>query len=95
MVTGVIDTVRALAPLVRQAGREVAAVRHLAHFVRYTWPIIEPGTPLLWNWHIDAVSRTGTSPAPRPHQRASDKHPPRTHEEPLGVGVLANVVVAV
>ena len=55
MVTGVIDTVRALAPLVRQAGREVAAVRHLAHFVRYTWPIIEPGTPLLWNWHIDAV----------------------------------------
>lgn len=27
----------------------------LAEFVRGAWPIIEPGTPLVWNWHLDAI----------------------------------------
>jgi predicted phage terminase large subunit-like protein len=27
----------------------------LAEFVRQAWPIIEPTTPLLWNWHLDAM----------------------------------------
>lgn len=27
----------------------------LAEFVRGAWPIVEPGTPLAWNWHIDAI----------------------------------------
>ena len=31
------------------------ARRSLAHFVRLAWPVIEPGTQLLWNWHIDAI----------------------------------------
>lgn len=31
------------------------ARRKLADFVRYAWPTIEPGTPLLWSWHIDAI----------------------------------------
>jgi predicted phage terminase large subunit-like protein len=26
-----------------------------AAFVREAWPIIEPGTPLRWNWHLDAM----------------------------------------
>lgn len=31
--------------------------RSLAAFTRAAWTIIEPGTPLRWNWHIDAVCR--------------------------------------
>jgi len=27
----------------------------LAQFLRSSWHIIEPGTPLIWNWHIDTV----------------------------------------
>lgn len=27
----------------------------LAEFVRQAWAINEPGTPLLWNWHLDVV----------------------------------------
>lgn len=29
--------------------------RNLASFIKKAWPIIEPGTKLLWNWHIDTV----------------------------------------
>lgn len=32
------------------------ARRSLAEFVRQGWPVVEPGTPLLWNWHLDAIS---------------------------------------
>jgi predicted phage terminase large subunit-like protein len=31
-------------------------VLSLAEFVREAWPILEPGTPYLHNWHIDLVS---------------------------------------
>jgi len=31
------------------------ARRHLADYVRFMWDVLEPDTPLLWNWHIDAV----------------------------------------
>lgn len=27
----------------------------LAEFSRWAWAIIEPSTPLIWNWHLDAV----------------------------------------
>lgn len=27
----------------------------LAEFIRQAWPIIEPATELLWNWHIDVI----------------------------------------
>src|SRR3546814_15522488 len=26
-----------------------------AEFVKEAWRIIEPGTPLKWNWHLDAM----------------------------------------
>lgn len=29
--------------------------RSLAAFVQAAWHILEPSTPLLWNWHLDAV----------------------------------------
>jgi predicted phage terminase large subunit-like protein len=27
----------------------------LAQFVRWSWPHLEPGTPLVWSWHIEAI----------------------------------------
>jgi hypothetical protein len=29
--------------------------RRLADFVRAAWPVVEPGRPLIWGWHLDAV----------------------------------------
>jgi predicted phage terminase large subunit-like protein len=31
------------------------ACKSLAHFVRQSWHILEPTTPLIWNWHIEAI----------------------------------------
>ncbi len=31
------------------------AQRRLAEFVRQAWPLLEPATPLVWGWHMDAV----------------------------------------
>src|SRR5258708_6379346 len=25
-------------------------------FAKAPWPVIEPGTPLLWNWHLDVIA---------------------------------------
>lgn len=33
-----------------------AAEQSLAQYVRMMWPTIEPGTEILWNWHIDAIA---------------------------------------
>jgi len=27
----------------------------LSEFVRQAWPLLEPGTPLVWNWHLDVI----------------------------------------
>ena len=27
----------------------------LAEFVKQAWPIVEPSTPLRWNWHLDVI----------------------------------------
>jgi len=27
----------------------------LATFVRFAWDVIEPSTPLIWNWHLDVI----------------------------------------
>jgi hypothetical protein len=31
------------------------AADSLAAFVEQSWPLIEPMTPLRWNWHLDAI----------------------------------------
>ena len=31
------------------------ARRSLAEFVKQSWPIYEPKTELVWNWHIDVI----------------------------------------
>jgi predicted phage terminase large subunit-like protein len=35
--------------------RAELARRSLAEFIRDGWDILEPGTPLLWGWHLDAI----------------------------------------
>lgn len=32
------------------------AYRHLRDYIKQSWPVIEPGKDMLWNWHIDALS---------------------------------------
>lgn len=43
-----------LARLLKEKRRRRAGVS-LASFIRQAWPILEPETPLIWNWHIDAL----------------------------------------
>ncbi len=38
-----------------QRVRAERARRDLAEFSRQAWPVLEPGTPLEWNWHLDAI----------------------------------------
>ena len=38
------------------AGQEAARGMSLASFLKGAWPIVEPSTPLVWNWHLDAIA---------------------------------------
>lgn len=40
--------------ILRQA-EKIACENSLAQFVRSAWHIIEPNTPLVWNWHLDTI----------------------------------------
>jgi predicted phage terminase large subunit-like protein len=35
--------------------RRRAARAKLSEFTRQAWPIIEPGLPIVWNWHLDVL----------------------------------------
>ncbi|BAQ44387.1 phage terminase large subunit [Methylobacterium aquaticum] len=39
----------------RDAERIRARCQTLAGFVREAWHVLEPNTPLVWNWHLDAI----------------------------------------
>jgi hypothetical protein len=45
----------AAAELLKRRQRRRAAIGSLAEFVKQAWPIIEPGKPLFWNWHLDII----------------------------------------
>jgi predicted phage terminase large subunit-like protein len=36
--------------------RAEKARRSLSAFIRYSWHVLEPSTPLVWNWHMDAIA---------------------------------------
>lgn len=36
--------------------RAEKARRSLSDFIRYGWHVLEPTTPLTWNWHMDAIA---------------------------------------
>lgn len=37
------------------AAKAEKARRSLAEFVRQAWPLVDPGMPLRWGWHVDAI----------------------------------------
>jgi len=39
----------------REHMRKIAAVTSLAGFIRYVWPILNPGRALIWGQHLDVV----------------------------------------
>ncbi len=41
-------------PSVEQIDFELSR-RSLSHFVKQHWEVVEPGTPLEWNWHLDVM----------------------------------------
>ena len=41
-------------PVLTDAQRGARAI-HLREFVKRAWPLIEPSTPLVWNYHLDAL----------------------------------------
>jgi hypothetical protein len=42
-------------PFLRDEIEREQATRSLAEFVRQAWPIVEPSTPFVVGWHIDAI----------------------------------------
>lgn len=44
-----------MADVQNDAARIRAECKSFAGFVRHAWAIIEPGTTLKWNWHLDAM----------------------------------------
>jgi len=44
------------APKLLATIRAEAARRSFREFVKTAWPVIEPGTPLVWGWSMDAVT---------------------------------------
>jgi hypothetical protein len=62
-------------------------VRRLGAFVREAWPILEPGSPFVSNWHIDAVCEHLEAITRGELQRLIGNIPPR-HMKSLAVTVF-------
>ena len=50
----------------------------LAAFVRFFWPVLEPATPLQWNWHLDLLCDNLTQVAEGKCRRLIINVPPRS-----------------
>jgi predicted phage terminase large subunit-like protein len=62
---------------------EQAELRDLASFARGAWPILEPGTPLKWNWHLDLICEYLTLVKQRIIRRLVINVPPQTMKSRL------------
>ena len=77
------------------AAEAKAALEDLAMFSRVMWPVIEPGQPLEWNWHLDeicavlmAITKGEANPETgKPYDRVLINVPPGTTKSTL-VSVL-------
>jgi predicted phage terminase large subunit-like protein len=49
------EQIREIGPEALQKVRAELARRSLKEFVHQAWPVIEPGTPLIWGWVLDAM----------------------------------------
>jgi len=50
------EQIREVGPEALQKIRAELARRSLKEFVHQAWPVIEPGTPLIWGWVLDAMT---------------------------------------
>lgn len=53
--TGAPSPLLKLSAADRTAAEQFVCIHHFATFVRFFWCIIEPGRPLVWNWHIQII----------------------------------------
>ena len=63
------------------------AQESLTEFVKQAWPILEPTTPLHWNWHLDAICEYLEAVAAGEITRLIINLPPRS-----GKSILASVM---
>lgn len=57
---GVSDEVKEMLPtwnLRQRAAYAQLLRRDYSLFVRYMWNVLEPSTPLVWNWHLNAIAK--------------------------------------
>lgn len=52
-----LSTAAAEAPTLADIDREQIRRRGFAEFVRRAWHLVEPASPLRWNWHLDVICR--------------------------------------
>ncbi len=71
----------------RDEARAELLRRDLRRFVRAAWPVLEPGTPYVANWHIDAISDHLEAITKGELQRLIVNIPPR-HMKSLAVTVF-------
>jgi len=63
-------------------------------FLKRAWDVIEPATPLVWNWHLDALADEFQLQAERIHNREPKQYdlvinvPPRTLKSTIGPKLL-------
>jgi|GEM_PF-1648410 len=53
--SAVNDLTEAELDLFEEMVLQQAAIERLSDLVQYLWPILEPGTPLEWNWNLDRL----------------------------------------
>src|ERR1700730_16409666 len=61
--------------------------RNLRDFVRSAWPIVEPSTPFVDRWHIDAITGHLQAITRGEIRNLLINVPPETHEKPTGLHV--------
>jgi predicted phage terminase large subunit-like protein len=64
------------------------AADSLAEFVRQAWPLIEPTTPLQWNWHLDVICEYLEAVAGGEIRRLIVNVPPRS-----GKSILVSILM--
>ena len=67
------------------------ATRSFREFVRQAWSIIEPLTPFVPGWHIDAIIDHLEAVTRGEIRNLSDQRSPASHEEPARVGAVAGL----
>lgn len=50
-----VELAKRLAPELRAQRKRLDARARLAEFMRQGWHVLEPGTELVWNWHLDLI----------------------------------------